>query len=702
MKKLYFFLMAMLVSVVANATTVYFHNDANWSDVKFYCWGGPGASASWPGTIVTETVEQDGITYYKATTQCPSGIFNGVGGQTPDLQMIDNMIYNSKGATGKSFTGGEIVVEKNFTLAGNFNSYNANDSKYAFTDEGNDIFTLHLDSFSAASDFAVVENGSVWYKYTAGPVESGVEYQMMTAGMDNSKLTGAATDVTFKFNASNNKLTVTYTTGGNVNPVEYSYDLKGNFNGGDNWTVESMTLKDGKWVSAEMTFTQSISFGIRKVSENMQVGWLWSATSANVTEAGSYEVCPETDNVGKNFTISKGTWTFSFDPESMILTITGKAESGDDPVPGVDYSNWYLNVQGDFNNWNPQGVKFNADGTVEDKSLAIGAGEFELKIWNGSKDSYWGTSSEVVTDTPVEVTDGGGHMKVSGATANSVYNVAYNAVTHMMTVTLVSGDQPVEYTYALHGSFTGADWNTINLTEKDGKWVAEDVEVTYNSAAFGIKKLNGNKETWLWSATKANVTEAGTYTVCPETEEGQNFSIATGKWSFSFDPEAMTLVVTGEQQEIVVDYTKWYLNVVGDFNEWKDNGVAFDKDGVAEITDLAIGTSGFKVKVFNAVANKDEWHSNGEAIELNKSYIVEYNYNEVMTLAGATAEALVSVKFNVKTNEMIVTGTTAVAEVEVAEGDAVYYNLQGVQVVNPENGLYVKVVNGKATKVLVK
>lgn len=35
-------------------------------------------------------------------------------------------------------------------------------------------------------------------------------------------------------------------------------------------------------------------------------------------------------------------------------------------------------------------------------------------------------------------------------------------------------------------------------------------------------------------------------------------------------------------------------------------------------------------------------------------------------------------------------------------GEAVYYNLQGVKVVNPSNGIYVKVVNGKSTKVLVK
>ena len=36
------------------------------------------------------------------------------------------------------------------------------------------------------------------------------------------------------------------------------------------------------------------------------------------------------------------------------------------------------------------------------------------------------------------------------------------------------------------------------------------------------------------------------------------------------------------------------------------------------------------------------------------------------------------------------------------EGTATYYNLQGMKVANPENGVFVKVLNGKATKVIVR
>ena len=44
-----------------------------------------------------------------------------------------------------------------------------------------------------------------------------------------------------------------------------------------------------------------------------------------------------------------------------------------------------------------------------------------------------------------------------------------------------------------------------------------------------------------------------------------------------------------------------------------------------------------------------------------------------------------------------------VTDVEAAEdAPAVYYNLQGVRVENPENGLYIKVQGNKTTKVYVK
>ena len=51
--------------------------------------------------------------------------------------------------------------------------------------------------------------------------------------------------------------------------------------------------------------------------------------------------------------------------------------------------------------------------------------------------------------------------------------------------------------------------------------------------------------------------------------------------------------------------------------------------------------------------------------------------------------------------EVTYSSTTGISDITVdAAGEAVYYNLNGVQVANPENGLFIKVQGGKATKVI--
>ncbi len=73
-------------------------------------------------------------------------------------------------------------------------------------------------------------------------------------------------------------------------------------------------------------------------------------------------------------------------------------------------------------------------------------------------------------------------------------------------------------------------------------------------------------------------------------------------------------------------------------------------------------------------------------------------------------EEALSVMFNVTVNAQITkinvyldqNTETAVTEIGVAEGEAEYYTLSGVKVANPTNGIYVKVLNGKATKVVIR
>lgn len=61
-----------------------------------------------------------------------------------------------------------------------------------------------------------------------------------------------------------------------------------------------------------------------------------------------------------------------------------------------------------------------------------------------------------------------------------------------------------------------------------------------------------------------------------------------------------------------------------------------------------------------------------------------------------------TVYFYVSPIEYIDTDKSGISEIEAAGTDARYYNLQGVEVANPRNGVFVKVADGKASKVIVK
>ncbi|MDE6295229.1 MAG: hypothetical protein K2M03_04110, partial [Muribaculaceae bacterium] len=163
----------------------------------------------------------------------------GFGGSSQNIQfdgkVVNPVVTLDRNAGTITVKGAEEEITSwEVYLAGSFNEYNSSDADYKFSEAGNGVYTLHLDSFDA--DFKIVSNGS-WFGYVESAVESGVEYSLYDTGMDNSKLTAAATDVTFKYNAKANTLVVTYKTeGGVVTPPvadfpEALYLIGGTING---------------------------------------------------------------------------------------------------------------------------------------------------------------------------------------------------------------------------------------------------------------------------------------------------------------------------------------------------------------------------------------------------------------------------------------------------------------------------------------
>lgn len=82
-----------------------------------------------------------------------------------------------------------------------------------------------------------------------------------------------------------------------------------------------------------------------------------------------------------------------------------------------------------------------------------------------------------------------------------------------------------------------------------------------------------------------------------------------------------------------------------------------------------------------------------EPLTVKGEYTLEMPYN--MFTIGKELDARASSAAQVK---LTISDPSEVSEIET-DGDATYYNLQGIKVANPEKGVYLKVTNGKAVKV---
>ena len=176
-------------------------------------------------------------------------------------------------------------------------------------------------------------------------------------------------------------------------------------------------------------------------------------------------------------------------------------------------------------------------------------------------------------------------------------------------------------------------------------------------------------------------------------------------------PEEITLLVTGEKEGVI----KWYVS--GTFNNWAINDAA----EAVELTDL--GGKIYEAKGINFSVNADpelgcgtfKIASTGFATQYGQgdsgivfgAGIDEGELDEVFGEGGACPiyyEEAMDLKWDGNTNTITFTeaGSDFVNEINAANGEAVYYNLQGARVANPENGLFIQSLNGKATKVLIR
>lgn len=269
--------------------------------------------------------------------------------------------------------------------------------------------------------------------------------------------------------------------------------------------------------------------------------------------------------------------------DQYIYSMTNAGKPYEAPI---DYSSWYLNIPGEFNNWNPTGVAFSADG-IASIVLTDVAGDFKVKLWNGQ--DVWLSNGQTLT---------------------------------------------LGQTYVLNDNID------------PGMQLPADAQ--------------------------------------------------TGSVRMTFNAKTNELLV----EAAVIDYSKYYVNFVGDFNNWEANGVQPNENGIATDRVSNIGAAGFKVKVWTGEV--DIYYSTGAEVAVGQWFKISGDESATMKLPETLQTGTVDLSFNVKTGELRVDGVTDAVESIVIDNDAApeYFNLQGMRVANPERGgLYIMRQGSKTSKI---
>lgn len=299
MKKIYFLLMAMLVSMAANAWTVKFTNPDGWTAVAVWAWDDYNnyTGGSWPGKQMTK---EGDVWTYTGTGNPTKIIFNNndQGKQTPNLDFVDGATYDMNGPVGAKLNEYTVYFDNSKSNWTNVYVYTFNPE--VFGSWPGKKLTAGADGLYAATYEATSEQsfgGVIFNNGTGG-----------TVGTDQTDDLAWETGATYNVNGKDN--------GDNPTPdvpaaVWYSADLNGT------WEYNITTTKSGSSFSGTFEVTGDngyITFTTGEMTEWVVAdgGKRYGCGDADViVESGnSYDMIAGSD---KCWTLGKGTWEFFVD-----------------------------------------------------------------------------------------------------------------------------------------------------------------------------------------------------------------------------------------------------------------------------------------------------------------------------------------------------------------------------------------------------
>lgn len=398
-------------------------------------------------------------------------------------------------------------------------------------------------------------------------------------------------------------------------------------------------------------------------------------------------------------------------------TMVAMSASADIYIIGtnVNGKNWSLGAED---------AKFTQTGptTYEWTGEVLGTGfKFNNGSWSNNNENWGGDgSNNVVTlGKPFTLTASGGssNLKMKDSDGNEITTVENPKVVFewdgksapKVTISGAGGGEIQWYLAGINNNFVASDdYGAIELypVEEGSKQLESNpFDVTSPTGEFKIASTGWATEYGINDNPPTISLDNMTATLEEVFGEAGNlpYNLPAGVYTCRFNLE--TLVVEFAQNG-TIDFSDWYVNIVGPFNEWGDNGVQ-PVDGITTTTGLPIGTEGFKVKVWTGTS--DIYYITGDEtpISLNEwvQLIPDTSDGARIYIDGATAEKTYDVQFDLATTKIKVNETAGVENIATDSNNeaAVYYNMQGIRVNRPVAGqMYIVRQGATVTKALVK
>ncbi|MCH5227010.1 MAG: starch-binding protein, partial [Muribaculaceae bacterium] len=255
--------------------------------------------------------------------------------------------------------------------------------------------------------------------------------------------------------------------------------------------------------------------------------------------------------------------------------------------------------------------------------------------------------------------------QIVGATESSKYNVKYNVETNQVLVTLVEG-----------GSQGGGDEDPGTEEPIPGEtWTVSYTNPLNWATPYAysfVKGEEGKEALGTWPGTA--MTKAGDVWTISGKGEASHIIFNDGKKDNAAQTDDLVfensktysdgLKDSGSQgggdedpgtdpKPEGPDYSKYYVNIIGEY-DWNFPGQQPGEDNIATLTEVPVGTDGFQVKIWDGENDLFFTAQNLSVTpgQWTQMYQGEGNINQIV---GATESSKYNVKYNVETNQVLVT-----------------------------------------------